>query len=210
MSTEHIIKVEPAVPNLAITWMLGSRCNYDCMYCPTELHDSTSKHPDLNQLIKVWNSMVNKTQHHDLGYKLSFTGGEVTANKSFVPLLEYIRASDIKINHIGITTNGSASKRYYLKLAKLVDSISFSTHSEFFNEQEFFNKVLAVDQVMQRPQKSVHVNIMDEFWNQDRITMYTKWLDQHSISNSVNIINYTKKIRKFPIIQGVYNIEQLY
>lgn len=207
MSTENIIKIAPAIPSLSITWMIGSRCNYDCMYCPTELHDSTSKHPNISQLIQVWNNMVEKTQHHNLSYKLSFTGGEVTANKSFIPLLEYIRTSDVKIDHINITTNGSASERYYIRLSKLVDSISFSTHSEFFNEQEFFNKVLAVNQVMSRPEKSTHVNIMNEFWNQDRIPQYIKWLNQHNISHTVNSVNYNKKIREFPIMQGVYNIE---
>ena len=209
MLSENIIKVEPSQPSISISWMLGARCNYDCMYCPTEFHDSTSQHPDLAQLIKVWDNMVSKTANQNLGYKISFTGGEVTANKSFIPLLEHIRATNVKINHIAITTNGSASKNYYLKLTKLVDSISFSTHSEFFNEQEFFNKVVEINQVMHRPQKSVHVNIMDEFWNQHRVPLYTKLLEQNNVSYSVNLIDYNKKIRESPSMQGVYNIEQI-
>ena len=209
MLSDNIIKVEPSQPSISISWMLGARCNYDCMYCPTELHDSTSRHPDLDQLIKVWDNIVSKTANQNLGYKISFTGGEVTANKSFISLLEHIQASNVKINHIAITTNGSASKNYYLKLTKLVDSISFSTHSEFFNEQEFFNKVVEINQVMYRPQKSVHVNIMDEFWNQHRVPLYTKLLEQNNVSYSVNLIDYNKKIRESPSMQGVYNIEQL-
>lgn len=206
---EHIIKVEPTIPSVSISWMLGSRCNYDCMYCPTELHDMTSKHPSLDQLVAVWDSMVRKTQHKKLGYKLSFTGGEVSANRNFIPLLEHIRSSNVTVNQIVITTNGSASENYYIKLSRLVDAISFSVHSEFFNEQDFFNKVLVVDQLMQRPHKSTHVNIMDEFWNQQRIPLYTAWLDQHNISYSVNKINYLQQTRNEPTFNGVYNLEQI-
>lgn len=209
MLLNNIVKVEPAQPSISISWMLGARCNYDCMYCPTEWHDSTSQHPNLDQMIKVWDNMVSKTSHQGLGYKLSFTGGEVTANKSFIPLLKHIRSDNIKIDHIGITTNGSASKNYYLELVNLLDSISFSTHSEFFNEQDFFSKVASVNQIMHRPQKSVHVNIMDEYWNKDRSQLYIKWLEQNNVSYSVNSINYNNKIRDLPVMQGVYNIEQL-
>jgi molybdenum cofactor biosynthesis enzyme MoaA len=206
---EHIIKVEPITPSISISWMLGSRCNYDCMYCPTELHDVTSKHPSFEQLVSVWDSMVKKTQHQHIGYKLSFTGGEVSANRNFIPLLEHIRSSNVTINQIVVTTNGSASEKYYIRLSHLVDAISFSVHSEFFNEQDFFNKVLAVSKLMQRPKKSTHVNIMDEFWNQQRIPLYTAWLDQHNISYSVNKIDYLQKIRSTPVLKGVYNIEQI-
>jgi MoaA/NifB/PqqE/SkfB family radical SAM enzyme len=209
MLLDNIIKVEPVNPSIVITWMLGARCNYDCMYCPTEWHDSTSQHPDLEQLIKVWDNMITNTAHQELGYKINFTGGEVTANKSFIPLLRHIRSSNVNITHVGITTNGSASKNYYLELATLLDSISFSTHSEFFNEKEFFSKVHSINQVMQRPQKSVHVNIMDEFWNQERLALYIKWLEDHKISHSINTINYNRKTRDLPNMQGVYNIEQL-
>jgi MoaA/NifB/PqqE/SkfB family radical SAM enzyme len=156
-----------------------------------------------------YHKMTLKQIEKELGYKINFTGGEITANKSFIPLLKHIRSSNVKITHVGITTNGSASKNYYLELATLLDSISFSTHSEFFNEKEFFSKVHSVNQVMHRPQKSVHVNIMDEFWNQERSLLYIKWLKDHKISHSINTINYNRKTRDLPTMQGVYNIEQL-
>jgi molybdenum cofactor biosynthesis enzyme MoaA len=206
--SSKIIRVEPITEMISLTWMIGSRCNYDCMYCPTELHDTTSPHPDLAKLKAAWNSLHAKTSHLNLPYKLSFTGGEVTANKQFLPLIEYLRAN-FNIGQMVITTNGSASLNYYLKLAALVNAISFSTHSEFFNEQEFFNKVLAVDQVMIRPNKSVHVNIMDEFWNQDRISKYVDWLTQHNISHSINSLDYSKQTRDTPHIKGVYNLESI-
>ena len=205
---EKIIQVEPTESFVSLTWIIGSRCNYDCMYCPEELHDSTSKHPDIEKLKTVWNNFYKKTQHLNLPYKLSFSGGEVTANKSFLPLIEYLN-NNFNIGQMFITTNGSASENYYRKLSHLVTGITFSTHSEFFNEAEFFAKVRAINDIMIRPKKSAHVNIMDEYWNQNRILMYQQWLDKHNISHSVNKINYNQGTRTIPIINGVKNIESI-
>ena len=85
-----IVKVEPVTPMLSLTWMIGSRCNYACSYCPPDLHDDTSPHPDLNRLKQAWDSFYSKTHNLKLPYKISFTGGEVTANKSFLPLIDQV------------------------------------------------------------------------------------------------------------------------
>jgi molybdenum cofactor biosynthesis enzyme MoaA len=206
---EKIIQVEPTESYISLTWMTGSRCNYDCMYCSKDLHDSTSKHPDLEKLKTVWNNFYKKTQHLNLPYKLSFTGGEVTANKSFLPLIEHLSTNNFNVKQMFVTTNGSASERYYRKLSTMVTGITFSTHSEFFNEAEFFTKVFEINKIMIRPEKSVHVNIMDEYWNHDRISLYQQWLNNHNISNTINTIHYRQGTRTFPIIKGVKNIESI-
>ena len=203
---DPIVRVTPLPEYFSLTWMLGSRCNYDCMYCPTELHDMTSRPHDLESMQQVWRNIYEKTQDKNLPYKISFTGGEVTANKNFLPLIKWLRDTYADIAMILLTTNGSASQRYYLDLSQYVESISFSTHSEFMDEQRFFDTVTAVDGIMIRPQKSVHVNIMNEHWNQDRIELYKKWLDQRNISYTVNEINYTQATRTYILKQGVKNL----
>lgn len=204
-----IVRVEPTTPMISITWMIGSRCNYDCMYCPTELHDMTSKHPNLQTLKQVWQNMYNKTKHLELPYKINFTGGEVTANRSFLPMVRYLKEGDFNVGQLNVTTNGSASINYYTRLAGLVDNISFSTHSEFFNEAEFFSKVKVINGLMIRPEKSIHVNIMDEHWNQERIELYKQWLETNKISHSVNKIDYTHSTRVDIMKKGQSNLEQI-
>jgi molybdenum cofactor biosynthesis enzyme MoaA len=203
---EKIISVTPVPEYFSLTWMLGSRCNYDCMYCPTELHDSTSQPHDLKTMQQVWQNIYNKTQHKNLPYKISFTGGEVTANKNFLPLVQWLKDTYPDIEMILLTTNGSASQQYYKKLAGLVTSISFSTHSEYMDEKKFFDTVLAVNQVMIRPAKSVHVNIMNERWNQDRIKLYQQWLGKHNISYSINQIDYATATRIHVLDKGKKNL----
>ena len=209
MSQAKIIRVEPTTPMIALTWMIGSRCNYDCMYCPSELHDKTSSHPDLEKLKTAWQSLHQKTKDQQLPYKISFTGGEVTANKSFLPLIKYLTSGEFDIGQLIVTTNGSASLNYYKKLAQLVDAISFSTHSEFIDEKTFFDKVSTINSIMIRPTKSFHLNIMDEFWNQDRIELYKSWCETYNVSYSINTIDYSSQTRATPTLQGTYNLEQV-
>jgi len=200
-----IIRVEPTEKIVSLTWMIGAQCNYDCMYCPSWFHNNDRPHHTLEDLKTTWLNFYSATYDKNLPYKISFTGGEVTANKNFLPLIEFLRQQNVSIRML-LTTNGSASERYYRSLANLVDSISFSTHSEFFDEQKFFDKVLVINQQMIRPEKSVHVNIMDEYWNKDRIELYKQLLDANSVSYSVNEIDYGVKIRDFPVQKGRLNL----
>lgn len=202
-----IIRVEPIEKYISLTWMINSRCNYDCMYCPEDLHDNTSALASLDQLKQVWLDFYEKTKDQNLRYKLSLSGGEVTANKNFLPLIEFIKSGTFPIKSIVVLTNGSASEKYYKKLAKLVDSLVFSTHSEFFDEKKFFHKVKIINQLMTRPpNKTVHVNIMDEYWNKDRIELYKNYLDSLHIQYSVNKIDYSQQIRIYPLNQGKLNL----
>jgi MoaA/NifB/PqqE/SkfB family radical SAM enzyme len=204
---EKIIALRPVPEYFSLTWMLGSRCNYDCMYCPAELHDSTSRPHSLETMQEVWTNIHNKTKHKNLSYKISFTGGEVTANRNFLPLIKWLRNNYSDIALIMLTTNGSASERYYSELSQHVESISFSTHSEFMNEQQFFSTVKTVNALMPRPKKSVHVNVMDEYWNQDRIKNYQSWLEKYNISYSINSINYENAVRTTILKKGQQNLE---
>ena len=77
------------------------------------------------------------------------------------------------------------------------------------NEKEFFTKCQKLDKIMERPIKSFHVNIMNEFWNKKRIKLYEKFLKENNISYSANEIDYSSKIRDFTVNKGVINIEQI-
>lgn len=202
-----IYKIEPTDRRFSITWNIGPRCNYDCMYCPSFLHDDHSKHPDLVLLQSRWLSIYEKTQHRNLLYKLSFTGGEVTANKSFLPLIEWL-SNNYKhcIDKILVTTNGSASTAYYTKLFELVDNVSFSLHSEHVHETKFFDTVVFLNKNLPKG-KHLHVNIMDEYWNQARIPAYVKILQRNRISYQVNEIDYSKQTRNVPVMKGKLDLE---
>jgi molybdenum cofactor biosynthesis enzyme MoaA len=188
---------------------LGRFCNYNCQYCPAEFHDNYSKPHDLKTLQQAWHNIVESTKSLNLPYKLSFTGGEVTACKSFLPFIEWLCQNYSQIEIINVTTNGSASESYYKKLCRLVTAITFSTHTEFMDEAEFFKKCQKLNLLLRRPKKSFHVNIMNEHWAQDRIDLYKIFLESNHISYTVNEIDYELKTRVNIIRKGIPNVEQL-
>ena len=201
-----IYKLEPVDNVFSITWNIGIRCNYDCMYCPPSLHDNTSRYSNLALLQQRWQSIYSKTSDKNLPYKISFTGGEVSSNKSFLPLLEWLRNNyGNNIFKILVTSNGSASLRYYTRLFDQVDNLSLSFHSEHADENKFFNQVVALHKNLSSS-KHLHVNIMDEIWNQSRIPLYTNILSKHNISHNVNKIDYSRATRVVPIMKGKQNL----
>lgn len=204
--TEKVIKIVPIDHLFNIGWLLTNKCNYDCMYCPEKYHSGT-KQFSFEQLKQYWIDIFQKTKSQNLKYKLVFSGGEVTINKSFILFVQWLKEnySDY-IKMILVTTNGSASVKYYKKLFKLVDNISFSFHSEHADEKEFFNKVLELKTTID-PKNFIHVNVMKEFWNEDRIPLYTEFLEKHNVSYSVNEVHHSMGTRTFPIMKGKTNFE---
>lgn len=202
----RVIQVFPTEEYFSITWELGRRCNYDCMYCGPQWHDSTSKHKSLAELQSAWQGIYDQSRYLGLKYKISFTGGEVTGNRDFYPFVQWLRTEyRDSIGQILLTTNGSATYKYYARLFEVVDNISFSTHSEHIDEQKFFDTVIKLKQTIDR-HKFIHVNIMNEHWNQSRIPAYQALLGEHNISHNVNEIDYTQQTRTIPIMKGKLNL----
>ena len=200
-----IVQVAPTEEYFSLTWQLTIRCNYDCMYCSTDWHNNTSKHHSLETLKNAWINILNKTNR--LKYKISFTGGEPTNSKSFLPFIKWLRTEyPDRIFKILVTSNGSATYKYYKQLYDYVDNISFSTHSEHMDELDFFNKIILLHSTLDTS-KHLHVNIMDESWNQDRIVKYKEILQSHNISNNTNKIDYSFQTRSIPIFKGKLNLD---
>ena len=177
------------------------------MYCSPKWHDSHTGFKSLEDLQAAWQNIFDKTNNLNLPYKIAFTGGELSANKNFLPFATWLRTNYTQyLFKVMVTTNGSASTRYYKKMFKVVDNITFSLHTEHADEQKFFTMIqdLSVDL---EPNKFLHVAIMNEYWNKDRIPKYTKLLDHNNISYSVNEIDYNYKTREQPIFLGKLNLE---
>ena len=204
--TNRIVKIQPTENYFSISWQLSIRCNYDCMYCSPAWHDNTSKHYDLETMQQAWTNLFEKTKHHGLPYKISFTGGEPTTNKNFLPFVQWLRTEfNPHLFKVLLSTNGSASYRYYREMFEYIDNITFSTHSEHMDEQRFFDTVIQLRKNI-APNRFVQVAVMEESWNQQRIEHYIKLLELNDISYTVNRIDYSVKTRDVPVMKGKLNL----
>lgn len=207
MDNKKIIRIAPTDEWVIITWMMSNRCNQNCCYCPPRYNSKDGKIYTIDEFKARWIDMFNKTKKFGLKYKVSFTGGEATVQKSFFPFLEWLYANYSE--HMGLsllTSNGSASVNYYLKAFKFIDNLSISVHSEFIDEKKFFDKLIKINKSLPKG-KFFHVNIMDEPWNRDRIKYYEEILKEHDIYYSVNFLTFLNDKSLIPIFNGDLNLD---
>jgi MoaA/NifB/PqqE/SkfB family radical SAM enzyme len=121
--------------SIKVEWNLGKRCNYDCSYCPSEIHDNTSPHTD----IEILKQTVDKLSQLGKPIRLSFTGGEPCVHPKFDELVRYAKHKDIQ--WISVTTNGTRPYEYYAGLP--VDQYVFSIHLEY-DWKRVFNTIESI------------------------------------------------------------------
>lgn len=116
--------------SIKIEWNIGKRCNYNCSYCPGEIHDNSSPHTDIEILKQTVDKLVNLGKP----IRLSFTGGEPCVHPQFEELIKYAKHKGT--TWISVTTNGTRTYEFYKSLP--VDQYVFSIHLEY-NWERVFN-----------------------------------------------------------------------
>lgn len=109
--------------SVKIEWNLGKRCNYDCSYCPSNIHDNSSPHTD----IEILKATVDKLMTLGKPVRLSFTGGEPCVHPKFPELVNYCK--QVGVSWISVTTNGTLPPEFYIALP--VNQFVFSIHFEY-------------------------------------------------------------------------------
>ena len=170
----------PHQGSIKIEWNLGKRCNYDCSYCPSSIHDNSSPHTDIETL----KSTVDKLITLGKPVRLSFTGGEPCVHPKFLELVKYCK--HVGIAWISVTTNGTLPYEFYAALE--ADQIVFSIHLEF-DWRRVFN---TVESVVDLTNKKVIAQIMAHHDHMDAVVqLRAKCLLAH-IPNTVRRIRWTE------------------
>ena len=128
----------------SVDWYIGKRCNFDCSYCIDYLHDNVSKHPPLEKLIQVVDTIYDRYGNN---VHWSITGGEPTIIPWFQDIVEYIYEKPLGVRDISITTNGSRTKEYFAELYPSLHNITMSMHFEHIahREDEYIEKILYLE-----------------------------------------------------------------
>ena len=187
IASRDIAAIYPAYESaqgITICWNIGKRCNYACSYCGKELHDWTSPDRTFEQLVKAWLRLKAAVKPSGGTSRLLFTGGEPTLNPDFSRFVEFLSQTQRQwVKLIGVTTNGSEGFEYYDALLQNIDSITFSTHFEWWDENEFMTLLLDIwrRSGKNRTGKWISVNLMFEKWASSGIQKIRNVLMQEDI-----------------------------
>lgn len=158
-----------------VSWLLGRFCNYKCSYCWPYARSSKLDHRPLELLIKTMDEI--KKQGRERGFNswhFSFSGGEPTLHKGYLPLLEHYSQDAPNSNYqsVHMTTNLSPGIKWLEKYVSATRalyrvSITASFHREFAKKEEFADKII----FLQENEVQVTINMVmvpekfEELWD---------------------------------------------
>jgi organic radical activating enzyme len=129
-----------------VSWTLSNKCNYKCSYCPENVHNGTTGHPNWDTVSKFIDNF--NMPGKEICYRIS--GGEPTYWKYFICMAQKVKN---KGHTFSFLTNGSQSVEYFKEINPYTDGMIISYHPEYANIRHIAN----VTNVMRCP---VILNLM--------------------------------------------------
>lgn len=132
-----ITKKHPEYKYFRLNWMLHDRCTYNCSYCPPTNKAGNDDWLSIDFSKEFINNLESWLDGKHKDVIVNFTGGEPTVWPKFAELVNHIKSKNW---YTTISTNGSRSLAWWTEHQHKFDKISFSYHSEFAKDEEFFEK----------------------------------------------------------------------
>ena len=141
MDRTKLIAVDAPEKYLSITWQVNNFCNYSCSYCnPGNWLGDFRNEGDLQVYLDNLDTIIASYQKEGYKhYKFFFSGGEPTAWKHFIPIVEYLR-NKLPEATIAVNTNLSRPLAWWQKHVHLFDDIVASFHVEFADKDSYKEK----------------------------------------------------------------------
>ena len=144
---------------LRIEWNLGKRCNYDCSYCGSDIHDRESQHLSLDVIEKTVKQIADVARTQGKECRISLTGGEPFVHPKIIDILKIIKNNGI--NKISVTTNGSVPLQKYIDSLPYITYYIFSYHFEFAYHDKIINTIVELNKlVKERKNQNLHTHLM--------------------------------------------------
>lgn len=123
------------------TWILNRYCNYSCSYCWPHAHQQQKDFMSEDTYLIAVNEIIQQFKQNNFNtIWWSFSGGEVTFNPSYLPILEEIQQYDTTML-MNLTTNLSQSMKWWEKFYNCTKNfhhvkVNGSWHGEYLKDQE--------------------------------------------------------------------------
>lgn len=171
----------PHQDKIKVEWNLGKRCNYDCAYCPAEIHDNVSPHTDIETLKSTVDKLVS------LGdVRISLTGGEPTVHPQITELIDYIK--HVGVTWLSITTNGSRKPEWYIN--QKADHWVYSLHFADGDWHRVLSTITSANRL--KHLTPMMVNVMAHHEHMDNVRYAVEKLKQNSIPFTIRRIRWTE------------------
>jgi organic radical activating enzyme len=167
-------------PLFNVSWILGRFCNYKCSYCWPYANTDKPDHQEYDIYTKAMDSIKSQARANGFDrFHFSFSGGEPTAYKKLLDLVEYYADDNSPYQSIHMTTNLSPNETWWLRYIEKTKSLSHksltaSYHAEHADETEFGDKCLflmenninvTVNQVMVPSLFDEYYSRCERLWN---------------------------------------------
>ena len=180
---------------LKVEWNIGKRCNFDCSYCPAEIHDNHSPHTD----IEILKTTLRKLSSIGKPLRISFTGGEPCVHPKISELFHHTRKYASWIN---VTTNGTRAPNWYAK--QPLDHIVFSLHFETEDWFRCLKNIIDTNELVDIP---IQVNVMTHHNHMKNVKTAVEMLETWKIKYVIRRIRWTEKHDRFDDMR--YDAEDL-
>ena len=172
----------PHQDSIKVEWNLGKRCNYDCSYCPSEIHDNYSPHTP----IKILENTVDELMELDKPIRLSLTGGEPLVHPDIEQLLDYIQMRGI--DWLNVTTNGTRSPSWFRMNCHYFNHIVFSLHFEH-DWERVLHHITEIRLLIDTP---FFVNVMAHHEHMDAVRRVVDSFEARDIKYAIRRIRWTE------------------
>jgi MoaA/NifB/PqqE/SkfB family radical SAM enzyme len=177
-----VTSVWPHQDQIKVEWNLGKRCNYDCSYCPSSIHDNSSPHTDIN----ILEATVDKLSEIGRPLRISLTGGEPCVHPYIEDLLEYFKRKDIF--WVNLTTNGTRGYQWYLNNETFFNHLVFSLHFE----QDWTRIFDTILKFYDNTERDFFVNVMAHHKYMHNVKVVVKKFDEIGIKYAIRRIRWTE------------------
>ena len=172
----------PHQDQIKIEWNLGKRCNYDCSYCPSAIHDNFSLHTEIN----ILEATVDKLCELGKPLRISLTGGEPCVHPDIENLLEYFKRKDVF--WVNLTTNGTRSATWYLQNEMFWNHLIFSLHFE----HDWQRVMRTINQYYDSTEREFFVAVMAHHDHMEDVRKVVKELKEKGIKYTIRRIRWTE------------------
>ena len=169
--------------SVKVEWNLGKRCNYDCSYCPSVIHDNFSPHTDINILKKT----VDKLHEINKPVRISLTGGEPCVHPKIEELIFYIKYKEM---FLSITTNGTRDNEFYYSQGRIIDQYVFSLHFEY-NWEQILKKIIEL-KLFGNISCDILINVMAHHSKMNECKIAVNKLKEYNIPYCIRRIRWTE------------------